>query len=76
MDWSQRGTDMYTYRDTSINTTTGLDLQLPDGYKEVLVHYEGSVVVAKRTGSIDGSIAAYVTSDGFVDWKEPTTVLP
>lgn len=59
------GTKTVTYRFTSVDTTTGDNIYLPDNFKAVAIHVEGSNVVAKFTGTSANSIEAYITSDGY-----------
>ena len=65
-----RGTELFTKRFTSVDSTTGIDLSLPVDCKEVWIHKEGSAPIFTFTGTVSGSKAVTLTSDG------STVVLP
>ena len=65
-----RGSELYTTRFTGVDSSTGLDLALDYDFKEIWIHKEGSSPIFSITGTLDGSVAATWTSDGY------TLVLP
>jgi hypothetical protein len=65
-----RWTEIYTTRFTSVDATTGQAVSLTPDIKEIAIHIEGNTEVANITGTVSGSSAAYITSDG-TTWVFP-----